>query len=235
MSQLPFAPNSVFAWFFYLCLVGIMVAASYFDLRKLVIPKQLSVSAFAAGLLINVVRGVWLGGMGQAVWQLGPHGEVVGGIDGLLFGLSGAAIGFVLFLIMFVLGTCGGGDVKQFTALGAWVGPLWAVFLLIGTIVFVVLVSTCVLVYSFFRRGPSKTFKDYSAKEGPARRQGGKQSDEGKLRLTRGRLTGWSVPATLSTLVVLLWLMRGDLQLGPQPAQATANQPLENRLPISLL
>ncbi len=46
----------------------------------------------------------------------------MGALDGFLFALVGSLVGFAFFAILFALGTCGGGDVKLFTAIGAWLG-----------------------------------------------------------------------------------------------------------------
>src|SRR5262249_137668 len=136
-----FPPEPVFAWAFCAVLVLLTGLACYTDLRRLTIPKSLTLTALALGLLMNLVRGAWLGATAEAVWTLGAHGGLVGALDALLFSLAGFAVGFGLFFLMWVLGTCGGGDVKLFAALGAWVGPYLALFVLIGTLFCVVLFS----------------------------------------------------------------------------------------------
>ena len=57
-----------------------------------------------------------LGGLG---FQLGYHG-----LPGLLDGLAGLGLGFILLLGPYLLGGMGAGDVKASAALGAWLG-LW--------------------------------------------------------------------------------------------------------------
>ena len=50
------------------------------------------------------------------------------GLGGLVAGLEGWAVGFALFVPMFLLRGMGAGDVKLLACLGAWVGPhdaLW--------------------------------------------------------------------------------------------------------------
>ena len=65
------------------------------------------------------------GGMG---WQVGRDGA-----HGLLTALGGAALGFCVFLIFFLMGGMGGGDVKLMAGFGALLGAnqifeaaLWA-------------------------------------------------------------------------------------------------------------
>jgi len=60
-----------------------------------------------------------LGGLG---FQFGYHG-----LPGLLDGLAGLGLGFILLLGPYLLGGMGAGDVKASAALGAWLG-LWRAF-----------------------------------------------------------------------------------------------------------
>src|SRR5262249_47055246 len=128
-----FFPNPVLAWAWYLALVGLLVVAAWTDQRRLVVPKWLTLSMLGLGLLANLVRGAWLGAAGGTGWFLG--GDVfMGLLDGLLFSLAGFGLGFAIFFVMWLMGVCGGGDVKLFAAVGAWVGPGVAVAVLAGTI-----------------------------------------------------------------------------------------------------
>jgi prepilin peptidase CpaA len=54
---------------------------------------------------------------------------VAQGSSGLLRALGGWAIGLAMFLPLFILRGIGGGDVKLVAALGAWVGPMSALWL----------------------------------------------------------------------------------------------------------
>ena len=47
----------------------------------------------------------------------------VGGADGLVSSVLGAALGFGLLVVFFAFGGVGAGDVKLLTAVGAWLGP----------------------------------------------------------------------------------------------------------------
>ena len=53
---------------------------------------------------------------------------VNGGLHGLALSAAGWAIGIALFLPMFLLRGMGGGDVKLLGAVGAWLGPLGALY-----------------------------------------------------------------------------------------------------------
>ena len=56
-----------------------------------------------------------LGGLVASTW--------IGGLAGLGHSLLGAATGFGVLVVFHALGGVGAGDVKLFTALGAWLGP----------------------------------------------------------------------------------------------------------------
>ena len=81
-------------------LVG--VAAVMDDLSRRHIANWIPVAALA-------------GGFG---WQIGMHGW-----PGALTAAAGAAAGFAVFLIFFLLGGMGGGDVKLMAGFGALLGP----------------------------------------------------------------------------------------------------------------
>jgi prepilin peptidase CpaA len=131
MPQPFFPPCTFFTWLFCLVLTALTVAAACTDLRSMTIPKALTVPTLLLGVGFNVVRGAWLGAVSES------SGAGWGGLNGLLFALAGFAVGFGLFFVLWILGTCHGGDVKLFAALGAWVGPLLAVGLLLLTVVIV--------------------------------------------------------------------------------------------------
>ncbi len=52
----------------------------------------------------------------------------VSGLNGLVSSVGGWGIGCALFLPMFLLGGMGAGDVKLAACIGAWLGPMAAVF-----------------------------------------------------------------------------------------------------------
>lgn len=78
------------------------------DLRSRRIPNWLTLSSAAGALGFFLVGQGWHG----AMWALG-----------------GWAVGLAMFLPLFMLRGIGGGDVKLVAALGAWLGPMSAVWL----------------------------------------------------------------------------------------------------------
>lgn len=91
-------------------LVGL--AAMIDDLARRQISNWICVAALAAGF----------------AWQMGQNGWM-----GAAYALSGAAAGFAIFLIFYVLGGMGGGDVKLMAGFGALLGAsgvMWAALLI---------------------------------------------------------------------------------------------------------
>src|SRR4051812_1481896 len=107
-------PDPISGWAFFTTLMALLAVASWTDQRRMVVPKWLTLPTLALGLLANVLRGAWLGWHDLPAWSLSSGGPWLGALDGLLFALAGFAMGFVLFFAMWVLGVCGGGDVKLF-------------------------------------------------------------------------------------------------------------------------
>lgn len=217
----PFFPGPLFGWAFYVVLVGLLAVAATIDLRRLVIPKWLTLTALALGLLFNAVRGACLGG-DSGVWLFGPYGPVVGAIDGLLYGLSGFAIGFSVFVLLWVLGTCGGGDVKLIAALGAWIGPPLTAPVLAGTVILVIVFSVARLFWGATTRGFSATRRAYSVQEAP--RPGKKTSGRAAIKRPRRRLMSYSLPVAVSVACILLWVFRVELRLPVPPAAGAKAQ-----------
>src|ERR1700693_4652471 len=93
-------------------LVGL--AATIDDLARRRIANWIPVAALA-------------GGFG---WQIGRNGWI-----GAWYALAGAVVGFAVFLIFYLLGGMGGGDVKLMAGFGALLGlpgVLWAALLTAG-------------------------------------------------------------------------------------------------------
>ncbi len=198
-----FFPNLDFAWVFLAVLFSLLALAAGTDLRQYVVPKWITVTALALGVSGNVVRGVWLGLDGQPVWMLGDNGALVGALDGFLFALCGFLSGFGLFFVMWVLGVCGGGDVKLFGALGSWIGPFFSVCVLGVSlpVIFCLAIGQgfLLVVRGILGRTPTVAAREKSP--APPRR----------------RVLGFSLPLTIATAAVLLWFFRVELHLAPPP------------------
>jgi Flp pilus assembly protein protease CpaA len=191
IMKAPFFPDPAFGWMFYLVLVSITLVAAWIDWKKLIVPKVLAIIMLGAGILFNLVRGAWLGAEGQPGNYFGQTGIGWGLLEGLLFSLAGFAVGFSLFFALWVMKTCGGGDVKLFAAMGAWLGPLWTIYILIGTWFFVAVgYAGFNSVRHFFKHGLKR----------------------------QKQQVAYSFPVAVSTAIILLWVFRFDLQLAPRTA-----------------
>ena len=80
----------------------IVVAAAATDLRSRRIPNWLTLSGVCAGLLLN--------------WA-------ISGLHGIGTAVSGMALGFGCYFVLYCLRAMGAGDVKLMAAVGAVVGP----------------------------------------------------------------------------------------------------------------
>ena len=84
----------------------LLISALYTDLDKGIIPNRITVTFALVGLGLNLC----------SVWS----------VAGIGLWVQGLAAGGLLFLIPYLHGAAGGGDLKLFAALGAIIGP-WAV------------------------------------------------------------------------------------------------------------
>jgi prepilin peptidase CpaA len=139
-------------------------------------------------------------------------------VDGLLFSLAGFGLAFVLFLALWILGVCGGGDVKLFAALGAWIGPELVILVLLVSAV--MLVGYLVLLFvSGLLAGKSPLSQIRPQPQ--ARRRGAPVRPKAAPRLIR-----YSLVVALATAPVLLWAFRVDLRLAdprPVPTEVHSN------------
>ncbi len=195
--------DPLFGWLFLAGLSALLATASYTDQRFMKVPKWLSLPALGLGLLISMLRGGLLAANGSAVWILGVGSVTTGVLDGLLFALAGFTVGFVLFFGMWLMGVCGGGDVKLFAALGAWIGPALTIFVLAGSLIVLWIVVLAVMIGRLLK-GRSLAIR-------------GGQSITGKKSPIVIR---YSLIATIAAIPILLWAFRVDLGLVPSAKAA---------------
>lgn len=193
-----FFPGPAFGWVFVGTLSALLATATVTDLHLMKIPKWISLSALALGLIFNVCRLAWLAAIGSPTWWIRTSNPWLGGIDGLLFSLAGFLLGFAVFTVIWVLGVCGGGDVKLFAAIGAWVGPT--------NTIMVLFVTVCILSFYMIGRLGLRLL----------------QGDTRVLRLEAGGINSADRPLmthaltmTIATLLVLTWSLRHELGLSP--------------------
>jgi len=201
----PFFPDTGFAWAFAVVLIALTALAAVYDTRSAVIPKWITLGTLGIGVVFNVVRGAWLGNLGSKVWLLPDPSLGLGAVDGFLFALVGFAAGFGLFFVMWVLGVCGGGDVKLMAALSAWLGPIGVALLLIVStaVLFVWVAGTMV-----FGGGSLKSVRKQSTSAQPPHR-GGK---------SRQKRVTFSFPAAVASLIIVFWVFGEDLGVRPRKA-----------------
>lgn len=209
MYHRPFFPDEIFGWTFFGVLAALTVVAAVIDLRKMVVPKWLTIPTLVLGLVFNTARGAFLGYEEMRVWALTPDGPFLGALDGFLFALVGFLCGFAMFFVMWVLGLCGGGDVKLFAAIGAWVGAYYSLWVLAGSMLVLIVLAMSRALGTFFTQGYKAAKKAYSAKAG-------KKTAAGMV--PRRRLMTYSLPLAIATAAVVLWFFRVDLKLAhPSP------------------
>jgi len=227
-------PNPGFAWVFYAALILILAIATYFDLRYLSIPKSLTVTTLVLGFLANLLRGAFLGIQNDygptasflhnaCLWMgVEVDDTVLGCLNGALFALGGFLTGFGIFFSLWILGTCGGGDVKLFAAVATWIGMEYSFWLWIGSILILILVHMSRLVYHALTAGVSSARK-FSRKNAAVAKSGIKKSKVKFLPL--------SLNLAIAAVIMLLWFFRYDLQLVEPQAVPNARNAMTSLVP----
>lgn len=103
----------------------LLLAAFYTDLRSMTIPNLLTVSFLAGGCLYALLSEGW---------------------HGLLLSIGGAAAGFIPLLVLHLAKGIGAGDVKLFAAIGAWIGTMAVLQLMMFAILYAGLVGLLLLI-----------------------------------------------------------------------------------------
>jgi prepilin peptidase CpaA len=120
-------------------LFGMLCWAAYTDVKDGRIPNQLSLTGIALGLILGLSAGGW---------------------DGLRLGLMGLLAGGAPLMLLYLIGLSirkplmGAGDVKLMAAIGAFVGPVGALWSMYYGIWIAALAAVAMLLYSFARRRP---------------------------------------------------------------------------------
>lgn len=214
-----FFPDPLFGWTFYLVLMGFLAVASYIDVKWIKIPRKLTVVMLGVGIVFNVARGMWLGSDPErTVWVFSEAGVGLGAIDGLLFALAGFAASLAMFLAFWIFGMVGGGDVKLFAAVGAWVGPVNFLFVLFGTGAAMILLTALTLIGRMVKAGPMRAFY---VNRNPQKNNAKKAQGP---RAKAGSLMTYALPVCLSTAVVVPMLFHKDMGLRPPVTEETNTQ-----------
>ncbi len=187
-------PNlSVQTVIFLVCVGLFTLAAAGWDLRTRRIPNLLTLPAFVLGLGYQIVF----------------YGWSVTSADGVaMFGLKSAllafGVGFGSLLVLWIIGSSGGGDVKLMGALSVWLGLPMTLLVLVVSTLFVLVGTVVMIVYNAFTRGVSATRKQLAKKAQPVHGTVRGQHDPVKVATNR-RLMAYAVPVALATWVVVLW------------------------------
>ncbi|MFL5328170.1 MAG: prepilin peptidase [Gemmataceae bacterium] len=207
----PFFPNEAFAVTFIVALMAYLVVAAYADLKTTIIPKSLTLVGFAVGILFNIVRLAWFAAEGRPspTALIASDSAAIGVLNGLLFSLIGFVFGFSVYFLLWILGAAGGGDVKHFAALSAWLGWWMALGVLIVTLV----VVAGLILFQAAQAAMTGQWKKL-------RKSGKRFQDPNRERPVK-RLITFGAPLAVSAAIVLGWAFRYELHLTPPQAAST--------------
>src|SRR5262245_62152544 len=95
-----------------IALIGVVTLAAWTDLRSRKIPNWITVTGSALGFVLQS-------------WNAG--------LSGTAAAFMGAVFGLAIFIVLYIAGGMGAGDVKLFGAVGALVGPSALVIVFVFT------------------------------------------------------------------------------------------------------
>ena len=187
--------------------VGLLTGiAAYTDTKLWKIHNKLTLPFFTLGLVYQI-----------AFW----------GLPGLLDGLSGFAVGFGTYLLLYMVAGGGGGDVKLVGALSVWLGLKLTVWMMAASTLIVIIDVAAITLYRVLRHGMQKWKRDYLAT--------GKVDAKGKTvtvhetyeQKQKRRILPFAIPVAMATWLLMLLNGAGVIkegQLGPprQPAKPQA-------------
>lgn len=102
-----------------------LVIAFIVDIRMQIIPNWLTVTSFAVAMIYHIA---------------------LGGMEGMVAVLTGAAAGFFPLLLLHLARGIGAGDVKLFAALGAWLGVWIVLQVLLYAILYAGAIGVCLII-----------------------------------------------------------------------------------------
>ncbi|PAV28973.1 hypothetical protein CIL05_13410 [Virgibacillus profundi] len=111
----------------FIILIILLLAVAYYDIAHQRIPNWLSMSGVLTGIIYHL-----------AFNQL----------DGFIHAVSGALVGGVILLILYIFKAIGAGDVKLFAAIGAITGVLFTLYAIMYSIIFAGIIGIIVLLFT---------------------------------------------------------------------------------------
>jgi len=167
-------PNQIVA-------VGVVLVAVVWDLRTRRIPNVLTFGATVAALAVH--------------WYFG-------GLDGAGRTVGGWAVGCAFFFPFFALGRMSAGDVKLLGAVGAWLGPMAAVWVALFTSIAGGVMGLILAAYAGYLR---RAFENLWCLVMYWRIEGPRPVPELTLSSHKGPRLAYAVPV-LAGLILTFWL-----------------------------
>lgn len=106
-------------------LILLLITATYTDIRENKIPNYLTITAVGVGVLFFTIKNGW---------------------EGLLFSLSGMAVGFMVMLLLYLFGAISAGDVKIFAGIGALTGTDFVLYSAMYTLIYAGIIGLIILI-----------------------------------------------------------------------------------------
>ena len=190
---------------FLLCVGAYTLTAAIWDIRVKRIPNKLTLPVFGLGLVYQVAFNQ---------------------VDGLLAAGAGFAAGFGLLLLLWMIGSGGGGDVKLMGALGVWLGGKLTLMVLIASTVLAAFGTLFAIIFKAGTKGVWAS-KDHYLGTGKTRK-GEKPRKETVDQKQKRRTMGYAVPVALATWMVVAWQLPRfpwmEVKAEPQPVASAPSE-----------